>query len=134
MTLLLLLPAALAGDLVLAVSGESTPAERVRCRAYDAAAADVFPGGGTPHEAQATMDAGGPVVRFTALPAGRYAVACLLDEDDDLALDTNLLGIPREPWGVSGGARPAMRAPRFDEAAVVVPEIGAAASWVHLER
>ena len=134
MMLLLLIPAALAGDLVLAVTGEAAPAERVRCRAYAQAAAERFPGGDTPHQAQATLADGVAVVRFTGLPAGQYAVACLLDEDDDLALDTNLLGIPVEPWGVSGGARPAMRAPRFDEAAVVVPDAGAYTGGVALAR
>jgi len=128
MMLLLLIPAALAGDLVLAVTGVAAPAERVRCRAYAQAAAERFPGGDTPHQAQATLADGVAVVRFTGLPAGRYAVACLLD------VDTNLLGIPVEPWGVSGGARPAMRAPRFDEAAVVVPDAGAYTGGVALAR
>jgi uncharacterized protein (DUF2141 family) len=134
MTLLLLLPAALAGELVLAVTGEAAPAERVRCRAYAQSSAEAFPGGETPHQAQATAGEAGPVVRFSGLAAGTYAVACMLDEDDDLALDTNLLGIPVEPWGVSCDARPALRAPRFDEAAVMVPDSGAYTGGVTLAR
>lgn len=54
------------------------------------------------------------------LPAERLAVAVFHDEDADDVLDVNLLGMPSEAYGFSNGAAPRFRAPRFDEAAVVV--------------
>ncbi len=35
-------------------------------------------------------------------------------------LDTNLFGVPKEPWGTSANVRPRMRAPRFEEGALNV--------------
>ncbi|MCB9612082.1 MAG: DUF2141 domain-containing protein [Sandaracinus sp.] len=55
---------------------------------------------------------------FDEVPAGRYAVSCMHDEDDDGAMDTGIFGIPKEGWAVSRNASPSMRAPRFDEAVV----------------
>lgn len=130
--LLFLVSTALAGDLVVTFAGAASPAERVRCRAFSEAQADVFPGGASPHQAQATATAEGPACRFEGLAAGRWAVSALLDEDDDLELDTNLLGIPTEPWGVTRDARPRFRAPTFDEAAVEVPADGLRAEQVTL--
>jgi uncharacterized protein (DUF2141 family) len=53
---------------------------------------------------------------FTNVPAGVYAVAVYHDEDGDGKVDTNMMGIPSEPVGVSNNPKPAMRAPTFDEA------------------
>lgn len=60
--------------------------------------------------------------RFENLPPGRYAVAVSHDINGNRRTDTNLFGIPTEDWGVSNNVRPTLRAPRFDEAAVQVPE------------
>lgn len=49
------------------------------------------------------------------LPAGTYAVAAYHDGNDNGTLDSNWLGMPSEPWGVSNGVRPALRAPDFAE-------------------
>jgi uncharacterized protein (DUF2141 family) len=35
-------------------------------------------------------------------------------------VDANFLGIPTEAWGVSNNVRPALRAPRFEEASFKV--------------
>jgi uncharacterized protein (DUF2141 family) len=65
---------------------------------------------------------GGVECRFPGLKAGSYAVAVLQDFNGNRTVDTNLLGIPVEPWGVSNNARPVMRAPTYDEAAIAVGE------------
>lgn len=54
--------------------------------------------------------------RFSALPPGRYAVAVSHDLNGNRKTDTNFVGMPTEAWGVSRGARPSLRAPRWDEA------------------
>lgn len=59
---------------------------------------------------------------FENVPPGTYAVAVAHDINGNHKTDTNFLGLPKEAWGVSRNARPAMRAPRFDEATFSVAE------------
>lgn len=47
---------------------------------------------------------GGAAVTLHDLPAGRYAAAAFQDEDGNQILSSNILGIPNEPYGWSGGA------------------------------
>ena len=54
---------------------------------------------------------------FLQAKAGRYAVAVFHDVDADLKLDTNLLGIPREPVGASNNAKGSLGPPKFRDAA-----------------
>ena len=44
-------------------------------------------------------------VEFATLPAGDYAIRFYHDVDGDGELDTNLMGIPSEPFGFSNNAR-----------------------------
>jgi uncharacterized protein (DUF2141 family) len=37
-------------------------------------------------------------------------------------LDTNLFGVPQEPYGFSNNVRPKFRAPNFEEAKIQVKE------------
>ena len=56
--------------------------------------------------------------RFDGLVPGSYAVAVSHDFNGNKRTDTNFIGIPTEPWGVSNNVRPTLRAPSFDEAAL----------------
>ena len=38
---------------------------------------------------------------FSLLPAGKYSIAILHDENDDLKMNTNFFGIPKEGYGFS---------------------------------
>lgn len=69
-------------------------------------------------------DPAGVACRFADVPAGRVAVAVSHDRNGNGRLDKNFVGMPREPWGVSNGVRPTLRAPRFAEAAFEVPAEG----------
>jgi len=53
---------------------------------------------------------------FPELPPGSYAITCFHDINSNGELDTNLFGIPSEPYGVSNNVRPKFRAPRWEEA------------------
>lgn len=53
----------------------------------------------------------------TDVPHGTYAVRLYHDEDDDGELDTNLVGVPQEAFGISNNARGSMGPPDFQEAA-----------------
>lgn len=56
-------------------------------------------------------------VRFEAVPEGNYAISIALDANANGKIDTNLIGIPREPFGVSGArsvfGRPSYGASQF---------------------
>ncbi|WP_300544150.1 DUF2141 domain-containing protein [Maricaulis sp.] len=43
-------------------------------------------------------------IEFGPLPAGRYGIKMYHDVDDDGQLDTNLMGIPSEPFAFSNNA------------------------------
>ncbi len=51
----------------------------------------------------------------TDLGPGTYAVSCFHDLNGNGKLDTNLFGIPTEPYGFSNNVRPKFRAPNWDE-------------------
>ena len=59
---------------------------------------------------------------FSNLKSGKYAVSVMNDQNGNKILDKNLLGIPREEWGVSNNIRPSLRAPKFEEAAFEIDE------------
>lgn len=56
-------------------------------------------------------------VSLEGLPPGQYAVSSFQDVNGNGKLDTNLFGIPTEPYGFSNNARPKFRAPNWMEAA-----------------
>lgn len=53
---------------------------------------------------------------FSGLPAGRYAIAVMHDENSNGKVDTNFLGIPKEGVGASNDAKGSMGPPKFDDA------------------
>lgn len=55
-------------------------------------------------------------VRFESLRPGPYAIRLFHDVNADGAFNTNLMGIPSEPYGFSNNPRPRFRGARFDEA------------------
>lgn len=53
---------------------------------------------------------------FSTLPAGKYAVSILHDENDDQAMNKNSLGIPREGYGFSNNVTGAFGPPSWQRA------------------
>lgn len=49
------------------------------------------------------------------LPAGSYAFAVFLDENDNMELDKNLFGVPTEPYGFSQTPASKWRLPKWEE-------------------
>jgi uncharacterized protein (DUF2141 family) len=116
----------LATDVLVRVSGVSDSRGRIGCSLF--AGAKGFPMDNTVARAMwQPADPSGVACRFSGVPEGTYAVAVGHDLNGNQRVDTNFLGIPTEAWGVSNNVRPAMRAPRFNEAAFTVvtgaPEI-----------
>lgn len=81
--------------------------------------ADAFPKVDKARHGQ-KVEARGPgevTVAGPDLPPGRYAISAFFDTNGNGELDTNLFGIPSEPYGFSNRVRPSMRAATFEEAA-----------------
>jgi uncharacterized protein (DUF2141 family) len=55
-------------------------------------------------------------VIFTGLPAGKYAAAILHDENDDLKMNKNFFGLPKEGYGFSNNAMGTFGPPSFNKA------------------
>lgn len=62
------------------------------------------------------------------LPAGDYAVMAYHDLNGNDDLDTNLLGIPSEPWGASLGDKTVFGAPAWADVRFPVPATGMSAT------
>lgn len=54
------------------------------------------------------------------LPAGRYAIAVIHDENSNHKLDRNMIGWPKEGFGFSNNPKVNLSAPSFDTAAMQV--------------
>jgi uncharacterized protein (DUF2141 family) len=54
------------------------------------------------------------------LPPGNDAGAVAHDRKGTHQTETNWVGVPKEPRGVSNNVRPRLRAPKFEEAAITV--------------
>ena len=120
-------PAA-AGDLEIRIGGVSDGGGRVMVALFDAA--ERFMDAET-QTAALMLPARKGVVRAVIgdLPAGIYAISVYHDANGNQALDTNLLGMPREGYGFSNDARGIAGPPSFQAAAF---EIGADPAVVDL--
>ena len=63
--------------------------------------------------ARGKATAGKVVLQFEQVPPGTYAVALFHDVNGDAKMNTNLLGIPKEGYGVSNNAKNLFSGPTF---------------------
>jgi uncharacterized protein (DUF2141 family) len=87
----------------------------------------VFPSpAGWPDNITKTIVHGGfPIANRQAqlqfqVPAGRYAVVVIHDENSNMKLDRNFFGIPREGFGFSNNPRVSFSTPSFQSAVIPV--------------
>jgi uncharacterized protein (DUF2141 family) len=114
----------LAGDLTIEVSGITPGRGQVYIAVYDRPG--TFPTAGQQRTGQILASSGQRlVVHFTDLPPGEYAAVAFQDMNGNGKLDKNFLGIPKEPYGFSNGARGAAGPPKFSAAAVTLNPDGA---------
>ncbi|MFZ4877204.1 DUF2141 domain-containing protein [Janthinobacterium sp. Mn2066] len=78
----------------------------------------------------ATADAqpGKVTLLIAGLPPGDYALSVFHDENANGKLDTNLIGMPVEPYGFSNDASGNYGPPSFKQSLLHVPEAGATAT------
>jgi len=55
-------------------------------------------------------------VSFENVPAGTYSVSVIHDENDNGELDSNFLGIPNEPYGISMDGKNMFGPPSYEKA------------------
>jgi uncharacterized protein (DUF2141 family) len=72
------------------------------------------------------VPASSPLATFAGIGPGTYAIAVFHDENGNDEFDQGLLGIPREGYAFSMGARALLGPPAFDDAAFVVEAGGTA--------
>lgn len=57
---------------------------------------------------------------FADVPAGDYAFVAYQDIDRNKSMKTNLIGYPKEPWGISNNPRILFGPPSFEDSKVKV--------------
>lgn len=105
-----------AGDLELALQGSGITGSTLYIAVHSSP--DDFPVRDAKAIKRATV-ATGPVTRLviSGIPAGEYAVAVYADLNGNGELDSNFIGIPREPVGISNNAKGRFGPPKFADAA-----------------
>lgn len=104
-----------AGDLNIDVNIPGQRQGAVRAAVFDKA--EGFPRGTPLRTAVAQAVEGKASLQFAGLPAGDYALTAYLDENSNNQLDSNLFGLPTEPYGFSRNARGMAGPPPFADAA-----------------
>ncbi len=112
-----LVSAALAGpvaaaDLTVTIGPVTQSAGELMVAVYNSA--DTFSDTSIATQRAAAKE-GDVVVTFNGLEAGEYAIMVFHDVNGNDKLDTNLLGIPSEPWGASLEGKRVFGAPGWDD-------------------
>jgi uncharacterized protein (DUF2141 family) len=66
------------------------------------------------------IDGDHATARFDHIPAGRYGVVVLHDENQNMKLDRNFMGIPTEGFGFANNPRVFLSAPPIEKATIPV--------------
>ena len=106
-------------DITVTVDNVKSTKGKVSVAVYDKAEGflefdTVFKAASQPSEKGSTK------VVIKNVPQGTYAIAAFHDENDNGKLDTNMLGIPKEPLGFSKGKMKTFGPPSFKECAFEV--------------
>lgn len=70
------------------------------------------------------VSASGELLINAALPFGKYSITLFHDVNDNLNLDTNLFGIPKERYGFSNDAKAPFGPPSYHASSVAFEENG----------
>lgn len=103
-----------AGDLTVEVKLPDQRQGAVRAALFDKA--EGFPRGTPLRTATALSVQGKATLQFADLPPGEYALTAFLDDNNNSKLDSNLFGLPTEPYGFSRNARAMAGPPPFADA------------------
>ncbi|GLP96177.1 DUF2141 domain-containing protein [Paraferrimonas sedimenticola] len=115
-----------AAELTLELSGLKAGEGNIRIALFDQAE-QFFDGEyriGEIVEAPSSGDS--KTVSIGSIPAGEYAISVYQDLNESQSLDTNLFGIPKEPYGFSGDWK--RGAASYEEAKILIDDSGKAIS------
>jgi len=104
---------ALADSLTVNIEGISSAEGVVLIALMDSA--DAYDNDGEPVQAWRVPadESGTAVVEATDIEPGEYGVRVMHDVNDNGKMDTNLMGIPKEPYGMSNNARGSFGPPKW---------------------
>jgi uncharacterized protein (DUF2141 family) len=109
----------LAGELTIEISGITRGRGKIYVAVYDRP--ETFPTAGQQRIRQIlAASEQSLIVHFKDLPPGEYAAVAFQDVNGNAKLDKNFIGMPKEPYGFSNGARGAAGPPKFSAAAVTL--------------
>jgi uncharacterized protein (DUF2141 family) len=109
----------LAGELTIEISGVTPDRGKVYVAVYDGP--ETFPISGKQLVGRVLAASDRHLTaHFADLPPGQYAVVAFQDFNGNGQLDKNFLGIPKEPYGFSNGARGSAGPPKFAAAAITL--------------
>lgn len=121
MVLLLLATPAHAADLSVTVTGVKTERGKVLVALCTP---ETFLKAGCPYTGSQPAQPGRVTVTVRGVPPGTYAVQAFHDENDNLDIDRNFLGLPEEGIGFGNDAPIRFGPPRYADAALSVAEPG----------
>ena len=110
--------AAHGADIHLTVEGVANADGKVMIALFDKAS--EFPRGKLSLANMVPAAPGAVKVVFAGVTPGKYAISVYHDVNGNQRLDSNMVGIPSEPYGFSRDARGKMGPPSFDDAAFEV--------------
>ncbi len=110
--------AAHGADIHLTVEGVANADGKVMIALFDKAS--EFPRGKLSLANMVPAAPGSVKVVFAGVIPGKYAISVYHDVNGNQRLDSNMVGIPSEPYGFSRDARGKMGPPSFDDAAFEV--------------
>ncbi len=112
---------AMAAELEVTVAGVSSNTGKVVVAIYDALSAQHYPSEvGVRAGNFARAKTGDMRFLFVDLPPGQYAAVAFHDLNDNDRLDTDGIGLPREPFGFSQDPGVLTGPPSFQDAAVTI--------------
>ncbi len=118
LTLLGLLTLAAAPSLRVEITGLHSDKGTVRCLVFDRAEGFPKDPGRARMSASAKIEGDHATCVFSGLAPGKYAVSFIHDENDNLKLDTNFFGVPKEGYGFGNDAQGSMGPPPFEKAVI----------------
>ncbi len=120
-------------ELVVKISGAKSAQGEIGCALFSNSTGFPTENPGLPTLWQ-KANPEGVICRFAGIKPGPHALAASHDLNGNRRTDTNLVGMPKEDWGVSNNVRPSLRAPTFEEARFEVAPTGVTTIEVKLGR
>ncbi len=104
------------GTISLTVQNITTPKGTIMVALYDSESTFLSEDQTAAGQAKKVQQTGAVTVSFKEVPYGTYTLAVFHDINDNGELDTNLFGVPKEPYGFSNNASSKWGAPKYEVA------------------